>query len=597
MKKLTALLTVIVMIATVVNSFNAGTLEADCVEVISVTHDTWSDIYTVKFTKPVHLFRTGWVWLRQKNAADGELQRALGTVSYSGQTVRIGSDEYSDTLQLVFSEAESGFDNSAYGLSIVEYFLDDANKGFVSPEVIRGAGGEMLKGNFESGGLDFCWIPTDGRDKTNRYATHITEGSGQNLKTLDQQIAESGDFYDKIGNGNVWCFMNCDTGRMLTADGQTDFRVYTEDGEGRCSIRSTDGKKYLKFSETGAVSLSDEPFVVVLTCDNEYSRARIILPDAEKTIGDDDAGDSPKAHTAAYYIASRDIRTGWYMTGQGQKLPMRICLVGDSITNGCTPDGPLPKTGCRQKLSEMLVKEYGRVVFVGSTVASHGGDGTGGARTTVDQPFMYRSDGHNGWVVTSHEGYAPANNYGVDTLIRDITGKYSADVVVMMIGINDINQLGLEKIAADTNGVRTEFIKRWRTLADSILNGLPENGRFIVGTVMPYGDSSAFGRYAEYIAEYNKALCKEVNTIADSDKRISIADNYTEIFNLGAEALSSDLLHLSAEGYAKMADCYFRAVTSVCNDITRTVQVYDKGPADSVAEPKKTAAQRGKQQP
>lgn len=45
MKKLTALLTVIVMIATVVNSFNAGALEADCVEVISVTHDTGSDIY------------------------------------------------------------------------------------------------------------------------------------------------------------------------------------------------------------------------------------------------------------------------------------------------------------------------------------------------------------------------------------------------------------------------------------------------------------------------------------------------------------------------------------------------------------------------
>ena len=55
---------------TAVNSFNSDAFEADCVEVISVTHDTGSDIYTVKFTKPVHLFRTGWVWLRQKNRVD-----------------------------------------------------------------------------------------------------------------------------------------------------------------------------------------------------------------------------------------------------------------------------------------------------------------------------------------------------------------------------------------------------------------------------------------------------------------------------------------------------------------------------------------------
>ncbi len=546
------------------------------VEVLSAEWDGENPVYTVVFSDPVHIFKDGWVWLRGNNATDGEGQQGLIAVRYTGETTEKDGLKYSQTLELTFP----AFEGNEYGISIVEYFLDDSNEGFVSPEVIRGENGEMLKGNFESGGLDFCWIPIESHPSAPDLTVVIKTAENNNQDPEEQQKGRD----LNIQNKKLYSFMNCDTGRMLTCDGQTEFRIIDE-GDGKYSLRTRNGEKYLCF-DNEKLSFSDTPFFFSLFIGNDYQRVRISLPDGSG-LADDDKGETAEANVVKTGAKNNDISTGWYMTLYGDPLPMRVAMVGDSITNGCTPDGEQPKAGCRAELSAALIEKYGRVVFVGSAVASHGGDGSGGARSTVNDAFLYREEGHNGWVVTSQDGYAPANNYGIDTLIPNLMTKYRPDAICMMIGINDIAQVGYNYVM-DSESVKGQaYWERWKKLANDILLLLPENGRLVIGTYTPQTLNGEWNKVREkQLRQINKMLSGIVDGLHGSDPRISLTDNYLYVLNVGPEACSSDGVHLSAEGYTAMAESYYDALIKVCDGITaRTVTPDEYGQNNHKPEP------------
>ena len=365
---------------------------------------------------------------------------------------------------------------------------------------------------------------------------------------------------DEIGlkSSTYYSVMNCDTGRNMIIDGEDEF-LLTRGAKGSYSLRTKAGK-YLNFDALG-LSLSNRKITLTISLDNDYEQYQI-LTDSGLLVIDNDKGETHEASIAVRETPYRGIESGWYFTEAGQERPLKVTFVGDSITCGVSPSDTFTPGGFRPNLSSMLLREVGRVVCVGSLKHARNGNTAATDNTTIDDNYMYRHEGHSGWVIHYQESYRGGyddNNRGIDDdgtyllndgvtqedrhVRRTLMEKYEPDVVFLMIGYNDIGMSG-----GDYSGI----MERWTVLANNILGSLQENGAVIVGSV--------------HNLAYNLWMEEAVDQL--NDDRVVLSNTFTALSEAGSDAISSDGVHLNSMGNEIIANAYFDCFVSIKDQIS-----------------------------
>ena len=397
-----------------------------------------------------------------------------------------------------------------------------------------------------------------------KTSTGISLGATREGDVRSHSTATFDDISDKFEIGALYSFMNTDTGRMLTVDGKTEFKLEYFAASNKYALVDANGR-YINLQ---TLRLSENRHTFDLVLNNEYERYQIVVGGSQVLL-DDDTGNTNAAVIAYAEYGTDTIETGWYMTKSGEELPKKFVCIGDSITCGVIPTadngGSAVKPGYRKELSEMLLEEYGRVVFVGNLKHARGGNTTAIDNTRITDGFLYRHEGHSGWVIeTGHypNASAPDNNRGIADLREGLQTKYAPDVILMMIGINDVGMMGAYN---GDDAKLTTIANRWETLVRDMLDDLPEDGLLLGASLTPRASGSSWSTSQnDAIAKLNakyKAVIDEIN--AEGDMRLVKADNFTYVMNAGTGAISSDTIHLTPTGFTALANSYFDTYKSV----------------------------------
>ncbi len=353
--------------------------------------------------------------------------------------------------------------------------------------------------------------------------------------------------------------MNCDTGRKITAaDGSTSF---TMEGSGnRTTFKDADGN-YLDMSgsQPKSVSYAVNYTVTELT----MGRTHIQLSNG-KYIYDSDEG-TDNAATLANNSDGTQINTAWFITVAEAKQPLKVLTVGDSLTygvdlelNGTTK----PRVAYRQTLSQNLIDYFGKVVFVGNIDEY---------TTTVNDPYLYRHSGYSGYVI--EDVYHVENHPGVKPMVDDMMAKYQPDIVIMMLGTNDLGRATMT----------SEIIPRWEDFVLQVESQLPENGLLICSSLPPIEGSTK-----ETV--FNEKILSRTRELANEGYKIGFADPYTPLSENASFYLNTDGLHFNSRGYNVIGQVFTEAITTAYTADSEKVMPNPLIPADPYAEPEEESS-------
>ncbi len=214
---------------------------------------------------------------------------------------------------------------------------------------------------------------------------------------------------------------------------------------------------------------------------------------------------------------------------------VKVMPVGDSITLGKDQCAG----GYRRVLYEWLIADGYRVTYVGKQ------------NLVLNGPALC-SDGSIPW----HEGYG---SFRTDMTLNGGTAerlsappltttleKFKPDVVLLMIGTNDILQ------DYELDGLEMRFGK----IIEAIY-AADANTAIVVASIAPIKREQWADKEARVIS-YNAALADMVKKQASLGRRIAFADIYGSLVERG---LSRDGVHPEDLGYAQMAQVFYRVLT------------------------------------
>jgi hypothetical protein len=214
------------------------------------------------------------------------------------------------------------------------------------------------------------------------------------------------------------------------------------------------------------------------------------------------------------------------------------CIVlpfGDSITDGI----PFEAGGYRVEIFHQAVSGAQRITFVG-TLAN-------GPANVDGRPFPRSHEGHSGFTIDN----APAvGRQGISPLADGVIAMFHPNIVLLMIGTNDIDQ-NFDVANAPT---------RLGALIDRITNDAPD-ALLVVARLTPTGTDSENVK----VQAYNAAIPGLVAPRVAAGKHIAVVDMYAA-FTANANfktALLSDNLHPNDAGYALMGDTWYAAIRGV----------------------------------
>ncbi len=336
--------------------------------------------------------------------------------------------------------------------------------------------------------------------------------------------------------GKCYRFTNCDTGRDLSA-GAVSLFILEEDGR----LRS--GNRFL--CADGSLSEQGQPVCIVPLKNGRYH----LIVDG-LYLADSDEGYSPLASLS---LSEKDtIESCWYMTEKGQGEPMRIMMLGDSITHGaCCDDPTVNGIGCRALFCEQLAGDpESRFVMVGSVRQFE---------TAADETTLYRHEGHGGWFADDVFLRNPESRGLIDHLDAWM-GKYRPDVVLAQVGTNDCAFTMSQYGRGEEPWTRIEMdrlLARFETFTEKVWSCLPQNGALILATVPPTIRTACFN---DWVNEFNRHLPVLVDTWKRQGRQTVLADNNAAIAASSPEKGNcSDKVHLSPVGYAAMGASYGQA--------------------------------------
>jgi len=201
--------------------------------------------------------------------------------------------------------------------------------------------------------------------------------------------------------------------------------------------------------------------------------------------------------------------------------PLRIMPLGDSLTRGSMGHPRYHPGGYRTRLYRRLTRERRPVDFVGSQ------------RTNPDPEGLPDPD---------HEGH---KGFRIDQVRARVKGWLDAarpDVVLLLIGANDVNQ-GFRLAAAP---------QRLEQLVAAIADH-PCAPCVIVAQI----PGSTHHTNNARIARYNRAIPPIVKRQRAAGRHVSTVDLYRVVRNPGDFA---NFLHPNASGYGRIADAWLGAI-------------------------------------
>ncbi len=364
----------------------------------------------------------------------------------------------------------------------------------------------------------------------------------------DENIEYGEDFSDELDLTKPYHFMNADTGRSLVVAGTDEWVLVPVDGGNNVYALSNGAGQYLDL--TGSVPvLSDYPGKLLLR-KSANVRYQIVVG-GNKVLADDDGGQAASIALTRLHESRQDISTGWYLTKSGDTRPLRVMPLGDSITFGVNQDlaSSELRVSYRAQLSQDLTEYFGRVVFVGSEVT---------AITTLAETRLLRHAGFPGYVVTDIWG--ESGHPGVDELIDGLCSKYAPDVVLLMLGTNDLSRM--VNAGTTTDEDLAAQIGRYESFVNTIDSYLDERGTIVCSSLTPRAEGANVALKQAMVSAYNGLIEDMVDELAAEGKKIVFNDNYTAVNALGDAGLCSDKLHLSLAGSAALAEQYYRTVTA-----------------------------------
>lgn len=215
-----------------------------------------------------------------------------------------------------------------------------------------------------------------------------------------------------------------------------------------------------------------------------------------------------------------------------------IMPLGDSITDGFTVRG-----GYRIPFFERAHREGKQFLFVGSRV--------NGPAMVDGVPFQQRHEGHS-----AHTMYdapeAPIPRIGIANYIPDVIPQYHPDIVLLMIGTNDV----------DGNVDLPNAPDRLGTLIDSIIE-LDAHSLIVVAQITPTMQDPL----NERIVAFNAGIPAVVKSRADAGKHVVLVDMYGAFTSdpQFKTRFLADRLHPNVAGYQVMSDVW----NTVVHDLLR----------------------------
>ena len=211
----------------------------------------------------------------------------------------------------------------------------------------------------------------------------------------------------------------------------------------------------------------------------------------------------------------------------------KIMPLGDSITAGYFISG-----GYRDPLAHDLTAAGYSFQFVGSN---------------TEWPTQYLSDrsqthheGHSGYVITAGTSGRGGITDNLSTWIGTVNGKVMPDIILLMIGTNDININYSVASAPD----------RMNTLINMLIDptvGLSPQARLIVAGIVPIGDVAQDAK----VVTFNSQVSQLVKNHQTLGQNISYIDMHA---SLTATDIA-DGLHPTQAGYNKMGEAWASAIS------------------------------------
>ncbi len=349
--------------------------------------------------------------------------------------------------------------------------------------------------------------------------------------------------------------INCDTGRKITAaDGSTSFTM--EDNDNGTTFKDAVGD-YLDLS--GAQPTSVSHAVNYTVTELTMGRTHIQLANGNYIYDSDEGADN--AATLANSNDGALINTAWFITDADAQQPLKVLTIGDSLTYGVDLElsgTTKPRVAYRQTLSQNLIDYFGKVAFVGNVDEY---------TTTITDPYLYRHSGYSGYVI--EDVYHIEKHPGVKPMVDDMMAKYQPDIVIMMLGTND---LGLAVMTS-------EIIPRWEDFALQIESQLPEDGLLICSSLPPSNNSTKD-------TAFNEKIQARTRELANEGYKVGFADPYTPLSENASTYLNSDGVHFNSLGYNVIGQVFTEAITTAYTANREKVMPNPLIPADPYAEPK-----------
>jgi lysophospholipase L1-like esterase len=210
--------------------------------------------------------------------------------------------------------------------------------------------------------------------------------------------------------------------------------------------------------------------------------------------------------------------------------PCKILPFGDSITHGLQSSDA---GGYRSQLFKLVVAAGKSITFLGSQSA--------GPATVSGVTFPKNHEGHDGYTIDS--GYSTYGTPGISSLIPSPAFSTIPNIVLLMIGTNDITSTGSAAATAST---------RLDGLLGKIVAAAP-NALIAVAEIPPVGYTSAD------LTNYNAKIPGIVQARAAQGQHVVLAD----MSQMPKSDLASDNVHPNDQGYAYIANIWYTAIQNL----------------------------------
>lgn len=247
----------------------------------------------------------------------------------------------------------------------------------------------------------------------------------------------------------------------------------------------------------------------------------------------------------AILVASLTARGELFLANYDKANPVKVMAIGDSITDDCVFNG-----AWRQYLQPLLEARGYPFVFVGRPTSSPNGSFT----ETRHEGYCGAVIAPPGVMQTAVHGYAGADVY-LQKIVRDALTNVTPDVVLLLIGVNDIGR-GRDPLRVATNDMPN--------LLDSIFTNAP-NANVILAKVTSLRNASIpglnYAAYATNIYIYNAALQAMVNQRRAMGQDVFLADMFSAVDP--NTMFNSDHVHPNAVGLQAIAQEWLARIQTI----------------------------------